>query len=77
MLSYLGKRATGELKTGAKFIRDIVHAHPKYNKDSVINNEIVYDIVRIVAKIGGHNYCWPTSLLGERPPFMDEVMSQI
>ena len=40
MLDLLLKRASGEVKTGAKFMRDIVLNHPNYEHDSIVNNRI-------------------------------------
>lgn len=78
MLSFLEKRATGEVLTGATYLRNFVSDHEEYNKDSIVSNKINYDLVRHVAKIGGHN-CgdWPTALLGDKPKFMDSLFSEM
>ena len=50
-LSFLSKRASGELWTDAKYIRNFVLNHPKYNKDSIINEEMNYDLIEHILKI--------------------------
>jgi len=51
-LSLVGKRASGEVSTNARWIRDFVAAHPAYAQDSVVNDEIQKDLVGAVIKIG-------------------------
>lgn len=51
-LSLIGKRASGELQTGATWIREFVRSHPDYRKDSVVNEKINYDLMKIVEKLG-------------------------
>lgn len=51
-LSLVGKRASGELQTGATWIREFVHNHPDYKKDSVVSEKINYDLMKIVEKLG-------------------------
>lgn len=46
MLDFLVKRARGEIKTGARFMRDLVLNHPEYKKDSVVSNKICFDLVK-------------------------------
>ena len=41
----------GKLPTTAKWIRNFVQNHPKYNHDSVVSQEINYDLIRMVEKI--------------------------
>lgn len=78
LLNFLRRRATGELKSGARFVRDRVKAHPDYKKDSVISDSIAYDIVREAALIGGHaTEEWPEDLLGEKPEFLDRILGAI
>ena len=50
-LNFISKRASGELWTDAKYIRNFVLNHPKYNKDSIINEEINYDLIKHILKI--------------------------
>eukprot|EP00128_Syssomonas_multiformis_P015128 Colp12_sorted_trinity150504_noHs@6818 len=44
-LSLVSKRARGELQTMAGYMRSFVRAHPKYQKDSVVSEEINYDLI--------------------------------
>ncbi len=46
---YLGEvsdRASGKKKTNARSVRDLVMAHPDYKFDSVVGDEINYDITK-------------------------------
>uniref|UniRef100_UPI00358F9772 glutamate--cysteine ligase catalytic subunit isoform X2 n=1 Tax=Myxine glutinosa TaxID=7769 RepID=UPI00358F9772 len=44
-LRLIRKRASGELKTTACWIRDFVAAHPHYKQDSVVSDRINYDLL--------------------------------
>jgi len=44
-------RASGKLKTTARWIRDFVSEHPDYAKDSVINETVCHDLVAACAGI--------------------------
>ncbi|CAG7734850.1 unnamed protein product [Allacma fusca] len=44
-LCLISKRARGELDTAAKWLRDFATSHPGYKKDSVITEEINYDLM--------------------------------
>ena len=50
-LNFISKRASGEIWTDAKYIRNFILNHPKYNKDSKINDEINYDLIKHILKI--------------------------
>jgi len=54
-LDLIRKRASGELWTTAKWIRHFVATHPKYEKDSVVSEEITKDLVAAVIAIGGED----------------------
>ncbi|KAK9480978.1 glutamate-cysteine ligase-domain-containing protein [Lipomyces japonicus] len=47
-LDLISKRASGELKTAASWIRDFVRGHSDYKFDSVVSKEINYDLVKAV-----------------------------
>jgi len=54
MDSYLGllsKRADGTLITNAKWIRNYVAGHPSYNNDSIVTDEIAYDLMKTITLI--------------------------
>ena len=61
MMDFLAKRAKGEVKTGARFMRDFVHSHSSYNNDSIVNNKICRDLIYKVAVLG-MNKEWDESL---------------
>lgn len=71
MFDLLVKRAKGQLKTGARFLRDFVLSHPAYQKDSVVTDEIGYDLVKEAYELSMLKK-WDESLLGEMPEFMQE-----
>ncbi|KAJ6269285.1 glutamate-cysteine ligase-domain-containing protein [Bipolaris maydis] len=50
-LDLIRKRANGTYWTAAKWIRHFVQSHPSYNKDSVVNDEITYDLVKAAEQI--------------------------
>lgn len=47
-LDLIRKRADGTLWTGARWIREFVSKHPGYKQDSVVSEEICYDLVKAV-----------------------------
>lgn len=47
-LKFLLSRARGETKTGARLIRDFVLSHPNYKHDSIVSNEIAFDLVKSI-----------------------------
>ena len=44
-IDYLEKKTKGEIWTDAKYIRNYIKNHPKYNKDSIVTEEINYDLI--------------------------------
>ncbi|GAA6043759.1 hypothetical protein JCM8097_006657 [Rhodosporidiobolus ruineniae] len=50
-LELISRRADGSLITTATFIRNFIRAHPSYKFDSVVSQEINYDLVRAVDEI--------------------------
>lgn len=51
-LNLISKRASGELDTAARWIRNFVDAHPAYAHDSVVGEEINHDLIGAVIQIG-------------------------
>ncbi|CEJ93038.1 Putative Glutamate-cysteine ligase [[Torrubiella] hemipterigena] len=51
-LSLISKRASGELDTTARWIRNFINAHPAYAQDSVVGDEITKDLIEAVVTIG-------------------------
>ena len=50
-LDVIRKRASGRLWTGARWIRHFVRTHPDYRMDSVVGEEICYDLVKAVEEV--------------------------
>ncbi|KNG45460.1 glutamate-cysteine ligase [Stemphylium lycopersici] len=50
-LDLIRKRANGTYWTAAKWIRNFVQSHPEYKKDSVVSDEITYDLVKAAEQI--------------------------
>jgi len=50
-LSLISKRAKGEVMTAATWLREFVTSHPKYKGDSVISDEINYDLLMRIGKL--------------------------
>jgi len=63
-LDFIEKRSTGELVTTATWMRNYVRSHPAYKGDSVVTDEIAYDLVRMCTDIGLGNVHVP-ELLGD------------
>jgi glutamate--cysteine ligase catalytic subunit len=51
-LSFIRKRAEGELQTPAKWMRNFVQKHPEYKQDSVVSQSIAYDLMKACDEIG-------------------------
>jgi glutamate--cysteine ligase catalytic subunit len=51
-LNLVSKRASGELQTGATWIREFVRSHPDYQMDSVVTERINYDLMKAVETLG-------------------------
>lgn len=51
-MTLITKRATGELKTAATWIRDFVAEHPDYKHDSVVSDSIAHDLVMEIKAVG-------------------------
>ena len=39
------------MQTTAKWMREFVRSHPKYQQDSVVTQEINYDLMKMIDKI--------------------------
>ena len=51
-LNLIAGRASGSIKTNARFARDFVMSHPEYERDSVISERINYDLMDTVREMG-------------------------
>ena len=58
-LNFIRKRASGEIPTGAKYLRNLVLNHPDYRKDSLITPSIAADIIQ-----ASKDESWNEELLG-------------
>jgi glutamate--cysteine ligase catalytic subunit len=63
-LELIEKRAKGELVTPATWMRNFVRSHPAYKGDSVVSDEIAYDLMVACKEIGEGRRHEP-SLLGD------------
>ena len=50
-LDLIRKRADGRLWTAAKWIREFVRGHERYGMDSVVDDQVEYDLVKEVERI--------------------------
>ncbi|KAI9795989.1 MAG: Zn finger-containing GTPase- Activating Protein for ARF [Piccolia ochrophora] len=50
-LDLLRRRASGELWTGATWIRQFIQSHPDYKRDSVVTEGMCFDLVKTVERI--------------------------
>lgn len=50
-LKLISDRASLKVKTTAKWIREFIDQHPKYNHDSIVNDEINYDLLHKMDQI--------------------------
>jgi hypothetical protein len=51
-LKLVSDRASLKVKTTARLMRDFIDSHPKYAHDSVVNDEVAYDLLQTMEKIG-------------------------
>ena len=54
-LELIKKRASGQLWTGAKWMRNFVAEHPEYGRDSVVGEGVCYDLIKAVGAITACN----------------------
>ncbi|CAG8507018.1 12388_t:CDS:10, partial [Dentiscutata heterogama] len=50
-LEFISMRASGKIQTAATWIRNFVRSHPNYNHDSIVSQEINYDLIKMVEGI--------------------------
>jgi glutamate--cysteine ligase catalytic subunit len=51
-MEFIEQRATGELITPATWMRNFVRTHPSYKNDSVVTDDIAYDLTKACRDIG-------------------------
>lgn len=49
--NYLRDKASGKLRTNARFMRDFIRSHPDYKQDSIISEKIQYDLLTLIDKL--------------------------
>ena len=47
-INFIHQRSNGKNKTDASKIRQFITEHPKYGRNSIITNEICYDLMRSI-----------------------------
>ncbi|RIB21386.1 glutamate-cysteine ligase-domain-containing protein [Gigaspora rosea] len=63
-LEFICMRASGKIQTTATWVRNFVRSHPNYNHDSIVSQEINYDLIKMLDKIQKGEVKVP-ELLGE------------
>ena len=68
-MDLIRRRASGQLVTAARWMREKVASHPLYKRDSVVPAEVAYDLVAACAAVAEGRLREPT-LLGKNwiPP---------
>ncbi|ODV97311.1 hypothetical protein PACTADRAFT_49044 [Pachysolen tannophilus NRRL Y-2460] len=54
-LKLVSYRASGEIPTTAKYIRNFVLNHPNYAKDSIVSKEINFDLIKNLSKLTAYD----------------------
>lgn len=63
-LRFLSDRASGRIKTTAKFMRDFIRSHPDYRWDSVVSEPINHDLIVFLDRVSKGEIRCP-ELLGD------------
>jgi glutamate--cysteine ligase catalytic subunit len=50
-VEFVGRRASGECMTVARWIREFIDNHPAYLHDSIVNDEVTYDLCKAAQDI--------------------------
>ncbi|XP_059154932.1 glutamate--cysteine ligase catalytic subunit-like [Physella acuta] len=61
-LKLISQRASGELVTSARWMRNFVQRHPEYKQDSVVSDSIAYDLLSRVVQIASGAVNDPTHM---------------
>ena len=54
-LSFIAKRAAGILPTDASWMRQFVMSHPDYKHDSIVSDQIQYDLLWKIAQMANEH----------------------
>jgi glutamate--cysteine ligase catalytic subunit len=63
-LKFISDRSSGKLLTAASYMRKFVKEHPKYKFDSIVNEEIVYDLLWRIQLISAGEVKCPEMFFG-------------
>lgn len=63
-LRFLSERTKGSIPTGASFLRKFVTEHSGYKRDSIVTNEINYDLMQMLAGLNDPGNAARSQLLG-------------
>lgn len=67
-MALISRRASGELQTGAAWQRTFVQKHPAYKHDSIVTQEIAYDLCVAADKLAHGDLDAPELLGTAKPP---------
>lgn len=73
-LCLISRRAKGDVMTAAKWMREFVTSHPKYSQDSVITEEINYDLLQRIATLSENH---SSTLLGNIDPNRSKTQDNV
>ena len=76
VLKYIELRSKGEIWTDAKYIRNFVLNHKAYKKDSIVTDEINYDLVCHLLEIQNEKIK-PKELYGEFANVIDTLSDKL
>lgn len=76
-LSLISKRASGKLKTTARWMRDFVETHPDYKQDSVITEKINYDLMWKFTQISNGEIDVPDLILVNNSKTTDDIPAAV
>lgn len=64
-MTFLAARCQGKIPSGAHFLRSFVLQHPKYQQDSEVSDEIIYDMCKMALTLEDTDSEARAILLGE------------
>jgi len=64
-MNFLAARCQGKIPSGAHFLRKFVLEHPKYQQDSVVSDEIIYDMCQMCVGLNSPDNAARKQLLGD------------
>lgn len=76
-LRLISKRASGELKTTARWVRDMVTSHPEYKQDSKVSEGIAYDLLMKFVKVSREEVEEPELVFGHRTLTKDTIPAAV